>query len=109
MEVAREFGIRPYLLFPFNAMNLAFSIMLPRLAKEVSCEFKDLLEPVQIPGCVPVHGKDLMDPVQDRSNDAYKWILHHAKRFILAEGILVNTFMELEKGALKHLQEKEPG
>lgn len=109
MEVAREFDIPPYLFFPSNAMNLAFSIMLPRLAKEVSCEFKDLLEPVQIPGCVPVHGKDLMDSVQDRSNDAYKWILHHAKRFVLAEGILVNTFMELEKGALKHLQEKEPG
>lgn len=49
-----------------------------------------------------------MDPVQDRSNDAYKWIFHHVKRFVLAKGILVNTFMELEKDALKHLQEKEP-
>lgn len=109
MDVARDFDIPPYLFFPSNAMSLAFSIMLPRLDKEVSCEFKDLPEPVQIPGCVPVHGKDLMDPVQDRSNDAYKWILHHAKRFVLAEGIFVNSFMELEEGAFKHLREKEPG
>ncbi|GAV56904.1 UDPGT domain-containing protein [Cephalotus follicularis] len=36
-------------------------------------------------------------------------MLHHAKRYKLAEGIMVNSFPELEAGAIKALQEKEPG
>jgi len=68
-----------------------------------------LVEPVEVPGCVPVRGKDLLDPVQERKNDAYKWVLHHARRYRLAEGILVNSFMELEKEAIEALQKPEPG
>ncbi|GMI98451.1 UDP-GLUCOSE-DEPENDENT GLUCOSYLTRANSFERASE 72 B1 [Hibiscus trionum] len=74
----------------------------------VLSEYRDLPE-VRIPGCTPIHGKELLDPVQDRKNDAYKWVLHHAKRYRLAEGIMVNSFVDLEGGALKALQEKEPG
>ncbi|KAF3950830.1 hypothetical protein CMV_023464 [Castanea mollissima] len=64
---------------------------------------------IRIPGCIPIHGKDLLDPVQARKNEAYKWILHHAKRYALAEGVMVNSFMELEPGAIKSLQVEEPG
>lgn len=41
-------------------------------------------------------GEDLLDPVQDRSGDAYR-----------ADGVLVNTFLELEKGAFKVFEEDE--
>lgn len=108
IDVAKEFNIPPYIFFMSNAMNLAFSFIFPRLDEEVSCEFRDLPKPVQIPGCVPVHGRDLMDPIQDRSNDAYKGLLYHAKRFVLAEGILLNSFIELEEAAIKHLLEEQP-
>ncbi|KAJ0572593.1 putative hydroquinone glucosyltransferase [Helianthus annuus] len=81
-DVAIEFGVSPYV---------------------------DLPEPVQIPGCIPVRGEDLLDPVQERKNDAYKWVLHNAKRYRMAEGIAVNSFKELEGGALKALLEDQPG
>lgn len=108
-DLCAEFGMKPYIFFPSTAMCLSLFLHLPELDAEVSCEFKDVGEPVRLPGCVPVRGEDLLDPVQDRKNDAYKWVLHHAKRYRLAEGILVNTFFELEEGAIKALQRPEPG
>ncbi|XP_061349856.1 hydroquinone glucosyltransferase-like [Gastrolobium bilobum] len=107
--VAGELNVPPYVYMPSTAMCLSFALYLPLLDQQVQCEFRDLPEPVNIPGCVPVHGKDLLDPVQDRTNDAYKWFLHHAKRYSLAKGIIENSFLELEPEAIKFLQKDEPG
>ncbi|XVF73050.1 hypothetical protein PTKIN_Ptkin12aG0170400 [Pterospermum kingtungense] len=108
-DVAKEFNVSPYIFFPSTAMTLSLFLYLPELDQTVSCEYRDMPEPVRIPGCSPIHGKELLDPTQDRKNDAYKWLLHHTKRYRLAEGIMVNSFVDLEGGAIKALQEKEPG
>ncbi|KAK3434954.1 hypothetical protein EUGRSUZ_D02353 [Eucalyptus grandis] len=108
-DVAQEFNVSPYIFFPTTAMCLSLFLHLPMLDEAVSCEYRDLPEPVKIPGCIPIHGKDLLDPVQDRRNDAYKWILHHARRYRLVEGILLNSFEELEPGAVEYLKREEPG
>ncbi|XVE77257.1 hypothetical protein DITRI_Ditri13aG0047600 [Diplodiscus trichospermus] len=108
-DVAREFNVSPYIFYPSTAMALSLFLYLPKLDQMVSCEYRDLPELVKIPGCIPIHGKELLDPVQDRKNDAYKWLLHHTKRYRLAEGIMVNSFVDLEGGPIKALQEKEPG
>ncbi|OMO64333.1 UDP-glucuronosyl/UDP-glucosyltransferase [Corchorus capsularis] len=108
-DVAREFNASPYIFFPSTAMALSLFLYLPKLDQMVSCEYRELPEPVRIPGCIPIHGGELLDPAQDRKNDAYKWLVHHTKRYRLADGIMANSFMELEGGAIKALQEKEPG
>ncbi|KAM7508817.1 hypothetical protein LguiA_019270 [Lonicera macranthoides] len=108
-DIAKEFNVPPYLFFSSNAMNLSFGFYFPKLDGMVVGEFRDLVDPVLIPGCVPVHGRDLLDPVQDRSNVAYKLFSQLLKRFNLVEGILLNSFMELEEGAIKALQVEELG
>ncbi|XP_073024784.1 hydroquinone glucosyltransferase-like [Primulina eburnea] len=109
-DVAREFKIPPYLFFPSSAMTLSVFFNLPKLDKTVSCEYRDLPEKLQIPGCVPIHGSDLFDPAQDRKNDAYKWILHLADKFRTAPvGVIVNSFKQMEPGALEELEKKEKG
>ncbi|XP_057981359.1 hydroquinone glucosyltransferase [Malania oleifera] len=108
-DVAKEFDVAPYIFYPSTAMALSLFFYLPKLDESVSCEYRELSQPVKISGCIPIHGRDLLDPIQDRKNDAYKWVLHHAKRYRLAEGIMVNSFWELEGGAIKALQEEEPG
>ncbi|KAJ0047974.1 hypothetical protein Pint_15017 [Pistacia integerrima] len=105
LEVAKEFGILPFIFFPTNAMVLSMVLHLPELDEKFSCEFRDLPEPVQFPGCVPIHGRDLADPVQDKKNEAYKWIVGIAKQYPLAAGIMVNSFVDLEPGAFKALME----
>ncbi|KAL9385334.1 hypothetical protein Peur_022344 [Populus x canadensis] len=59
---------------------------------------------------VPVHGRDLPYPVQDRKDGAYRLLLqYHAKRHSLAEGILLNSFMELEADTIEAMQNEEIG
>lgn len=106
-DVAREFNISPYIFYPPNATCLSLFFHLPTLDRKVSCEYRDLPEPVKIPGCIPIRGADLLDPVQDRKNEAYRWVLHHTKRYPLAEGIMVNSFDALEGDALRALREKQ--
>ncbi|KAL7125725.1 hypothetical protein ABFS83_14G135400 [Erythranthe nasuta] len=108
-EVASEFNIPPYIFYPSTAMALSLFLHLPKLDETVSSEYREVAEKLLIPGCIPVHGKELLDPVQDRNNDAYKWLLHHCKRYRMAEGIIVNSFKELEPGPIHALQEKESG
>lgn len=106
--VARDLGIPPYLYFTSTAMCLLFLFHLPKLDETVSCEYRDMPEPLVLPGCVPLHGKDFVDPAQDRQDQAYHVLLDHVKRYVLAEGIFVNTFVDLEPGAIKTLQTEDP-
>ena len=64
---------------------------------------------MKFPGGVPIPSTDLPDSLQDRKNDAYKWTLHMAKRYRLADGIMVNTFDVLGPRATSSLQEREAG
>lgn len=108
-DVAKEIGVPPYVFFPSTAMALLFCFHLPKLDKMVTCEYRDLPEPVKLPGCVPVHGRDLLEPVQNRSDVSYKKLLENVTRFSSSEGIVVNSFLELEEGAIKALQVEESG
>ncbi|KAL0414119.1 UNVERIFIED_CONTAM: Hydroquinone glucosyltransferase [Sesamum radiatum] len=76
------------------------------VAREFTCEYKDLLEPVRLPGCIPLKGKDLPEHFQDRANEAYKFALEKCKKYQLAEGIIVNSFLDLEPGTFKALKMK---
>ncbi|GLT67682.1 hypothetical protein SLA2020_399720, partial [Shorea laevis] len=102
-DVAREFGVEPYVLFTTNAMALSFAFHLPKLDQMFSGEYRDLPEPVKLPGCIPIQAIDLVDPIQDRKSLAYEAILRICKRFPLAAGIMVNSFMDLEPSAFEAL------
>jgi hydroquinone glucosyltransferase len=107
-DTGAELNIPSYLFFPSTANNLCLALYFPQLDRHVQCEFREIPEPLNIPGCFAVHGKDLADPLQDRNSDAYKCFLHHVKRYKLAKGIIVNSFLELEPDALIFLQKNEP-
>ena len=67
-ELSRRFSSSIYLaprvahtyFYPSNANVLSFLLL---LHETLSCEFMDLTEPIKIPGCVPITGKDLSDPL----------------------------------------------
>ncbi|XP_042513390.1 hydroquinone glucosyltransferase-like [Macadamia integrifolia] len=99
-EVAKEFKVSPYIFDPSAALVLSWRFHLPKLDEMYSCEYRDLQQPVKLPGCMALHGRDLFHPIQDRKNEDYTWFLYHCKRFGLAEGIMLNSFMELELTAI---------
>nr|WGG89227.1 glycosyltransferase UGT37 [Helleborus thibetanus] len=107
-DVGKELDVPSYIFYPTTAMALSLFFELPKLDETYLGEYRDLPEPLRLSGCAPLPGADLADPLQDKKNEAYTWILHHVKRYKYAEGILVNTFLNLEPGALEALMEKKP-
>ncbi|KAJ1685177.1 hypothetical protein LUZ63_016567 [Rhynchospora breviuscula] len=108
-DAARDAGLRSYLFFPTNLLTLSLILHLPEIDANLTCEFKELAEPVQLPGCVPVPGTEIPSPLQDRSNECYKWMVHHGKKYREADAILVNSFDEIEPDAPKILRQPESG
>ncbi|TKY66293.1 Hydroquinone glucosyltransferase [Spatholobus suberectus] len=86
-------------------MILSLLLYVPKLDEEVSGGYKDLTEPIKLPGCVPDTGVDLPDLVQNQSSEPYKHFLECAKAMVTANGILINTFLEMESGAIRVLEE----
>ncbi|KAK8935878.1 Hydroquinone glucosyltransferase [Platanthera zijinensis] len=108
-EIARELGIFYYMFVPTNLQFLTLMLELPALDAAVKCPFPELENPVRLPGCPPIPGPDILTPLRDRSNDCYKWMLHHARLYRQAQGILVNSFSAIEPGAAKLLTAEEEG
>ncbi|XP_038985069.1 UDP-glycosyltransferase 72B1-like [Phoenix dactylifera] len=109
LDVASELGIPAYLYFTCSCTALSLSFHILTLDASFQGEYRDLPEPVRLPGsgCVPVRGEDLFEPIQDRRNEVYKWFVRVTKRFYEAKGILVNSFEDLEPEAVKGLKEAD--
>ncbi|CAO2149508.1 unnamed protein product [Urochloa humidicola] len=110
LDAAKAAGIqRRYIFFPSNLHVLTLMLHLPELDKTVAGDFRDLGEPLCLPGCVPVPPEDILMPVQEKTNPAYKWMVHHGGKYGEAEAILVNSFDAVEPGPAKILREPAPG
>ncbi|KAK7287002.1 hypothetical protein RJT34_22399 [Clitoria ternatea] len=108
LPFGKELNVLSYTYFPSTAMLLSLCLYSSMLDKKISCEYKDLLDPIEIPGCIPIPGTDLPDPLHyDRSGEVYKQFLEANERFYLADGILVNTFYEMEANTIRALQQQE--
>ncbi|MED6217401.1 hypothetical protein PIB30_017248 [Stylosanthes scabra] len=105
-DISSELNIPSYIFFTTTAMLLSFLFQLPRW-EETPCEFDDSTELIQIPGCVPIHIEDLADGFKD--DEILNAMIQHAKRFKLAQGIIENSFLELEPDTIKELQNVKPG
>ncbi|XP_010925982.2 hydroquinone glucosyltransferase-like [Elaeis guineensis] len=106
-DIAAELGLPVYFFSTSSCMILSFAFHLPALDASFVGEYRDLPEPVRLPGCVPVQGKDLIEPIQDRGKETYKLFLNSTKRLPEAKGVLTNSFEDLEPGAVKGLKDGE--
>ncbi|KAJ9555832.1 hypothetical protein OSB04_010446 [Centaurea solstitialis] len=97
-EIAKEFDISPYIFSTVSAMSLVGIFHGPPLDQMFKC---NSTEPITFPGCVPFQPTDLPTPVHDYDPVA------RCTMFNSAKGILVNSFVELEPGAFKALEEGE--
>jgi hydroquinone glucosyltransferase len=60
LAVAKELGVPRYVFFTSSLTTLASLLYTPERARTTTCECRDLPEPVILPGCVPLHGADLV-------------------------------------------------
>ncbi|KAK7350429.1 hypothetical protein VNO77_09064 [Canavalia gladiata] len=108
--LAKQFNLLSYAFYASGATILSFCLSLPKLDKTTSNEFfSDLIKTVSVPGCVnPFQVKDLPTPVlRERSSETYKSFLDVCQTLSLVDGVIVNTFMDLEPNVIRTLQEKD--
>ncbi|KAI3842263.1 hypothetical protein MKW98_026053 [Papaver atlanticum] len=107
IAIANKFDIDAYIFSTSTAMLLCLCYHLPKLDKTYSCEFRDVPEMIQIPGCVPIWGIDLIKPLRDRKTGTYARMIHYWKKLSLGKGIFINSFEEIEHGAIEALNGKQ--
>ncbi|KAJ0962986.1 hypothetical protein J5N97_028108 [Dioscorea zingiberensis] len=105
LDMATELGISSYLFYTSNCMSLSLSLHIPKLDAEFSGQYRDLQKPLELPGCLPLSGKDFPDPLPLRGSEGYAKFISYAKCYTKVKGILVNSFEELEPGVVKALKE----
>ncbi|XP_020588992.1 hydroquinone glucosyltransferase-like [Phalaenopsis equestris] len=109
LSMVKELGIPAYMFITSNLFFLSFMLHLPTLAETTAGEFRDLPEPLRLPGCVPLKSEDFLEPLQERGSEVWDWVIHLARHCHLPDGILVNSFEALEAGAAKFLRKRGDG
>ncbi|XWS42019.1 hypothetical protein CRYUN_Cryun17cG0132700 [Craigia yunnanensis] len=104
--IAKEFMMLKYVFITSNAWFLALTVHVPTLDKEVEDDHVNNQKPLFIPGCKPICFVDSFEPILRRNNQVYKEYLRMGTEISTADGILVNTFHELEPGTLAALNDK---
>ncbi|MCL7028870.1 hypothetical protein MKW94_004705 [Papaver nudicaule] len=107
IEIASEFNIAAYIFSTSTAMELATFYHAPQLDRIYSCDLRDVPVKIQIPGCVPIWGIDLFNQLQVKKTEAYAQILQYWKRLSLGRGIFINSFEDIEHGAIEALNGKQ--
>ncbi|KAI0507946.1 hypothetical protein KFK09_014074 [Dendrobium nobile] len=109
LSMVKEFGIPSYLFITSNYFFLSFMLHLPTLEETTTGEFRDLSEPLRLPGCVPLNGEDFLEPLQERESVVCAWVVHIARNYDLFEGTLVNSFETIEADAAMYYKKRGDG
>ncbi|KAJ4889007.1 UDP-glycosyltransferase 72D1 [Raphanus sativus] len=105
MSIADDAGMAKYVYVASNSWFLALMMYLPVLDKVVEGEYIDIKEPMKIPGCRSIGPDDLIETMLDRSNRHYRECVRCGEEIPMSDGILVNTWEELEGKTLPALRE----
>ncbi|KAL2319944.1 hypothetical protein Fmac_028913 [Flemingia macrophylla] len=111
LSVAKVFNLSTFFFSTSGATSLSFCLSLPQLDKRVTSEFiTDTTEWVNFSGSsVPFHVHDLPDPVVlfGRSTETYKAFLRMCQRISSVDGVILNTFTDLEEDAIRAMEEHQ--
>ncbi|BAF21639.2 Os07g0502900 [Oryza sativa Japonica Group] len=100
LDAAREAGVPTYVYFTSTAALLALMLRLPALEEEVPVDFEEFDGTVDVPGLPPVPAGSLPAFMGRKESPNFKWFLYHGRRFMDADGIIINTVAELEPALL---------
>ncbi|KAI4976670.1 hypothetical protein ZWY2020_050277 [Hordeum vulgare] len=102
LDVSRHLAVPAYVYFTSGAAMLALLLRSPSLQDEVDGEFEGA---VDVPGLPPVPPSFLPETLLDKRSPTYTWFLYTGRRYMEANGIIVNTAAELEPGILAAIAE----
>ncbi|KAI4314879.1 hypothetical protein L6164_027744 [Bauhinia variegata] len=107
LHMARDLGMLSYVFITSNAWFTATTIYAPVIDKEMEDRHVNDHEPLFIPGCKPVQYEDTLEPFVLRGQPMYEGFISAGKDIISADGILMNTWHDLEPTTTKALRDTE--
>ncbi|KAK4383007.1 Hydroquinone glucosyltransferase [Sesamum angolense] len=109
IDIAKQFGIPAYLFHVISTYELSLSVLLPKLDESCTSEYRDMVDPITLPGSIVLSPEDLPDSLKERNSEVHKWAIYWCNKFLEADGVMVNSFLELELEAVKDLERRLPG
>ncbi|GAV92510.1 UDPGT domain-containing protein [Cephalotus follicularis] len=107
LAIANEYDMLKYVLIASNAWFLAATIFFPTLNRKEEDEIIKQKQALKIPGCKPVRFDDTLEAFLDRKNQGYDEYVRVGLEIPMADGILVNTWEDLEPTTLKALRDSK--
>ncbi|OEL30325.1 UDP-glycosyltransferase 71A15 [Dichanthelium oligosanthes] len=101
----RELGVPTYVYFTSTAALLALTLRLPALEQAVDVDFEAFEGTVDVPGMPPLPAGSIPGFLGRKNSPNFTWFVYHGRRFMDADGIIVNTVAELEPGLLAAIAE----
>ncbi|KAG2263703.1 hypothetical protein Bca52824_070782 [Brassica carinata] len=105
LRLGEEFNMLTYVFMTTNARFLAVALYFPTLEKDVEDEHIIKKKPLAIPGCEPVRFEDTLETLLDRTDQIYQVFVPFGLVFPTADGIIVNTWDDMEPKTLKSLRD----
>jgi hypothetical protein len=105
IDLGNELKIPSYIFHTSNAAFLALMLHLPLLDAKIKQDFSEIDGPINIPGVSPIPSRYMPPILINKKSGAYKSFLYHARRYMEAKGIIVNSSIALEAEVLKAMAE----
>jgi hypothetical protein len=103
LPIAKDLNLPVYYFFTSGAYALAAFLYLPKIHEQTIQSFKDLTTTeLHFPGMSsPLKATHMIEPMLDRDDSAYWDMLYFCSHLPKSNGIIANTFEDLEPKALK--------
>ncbi|KAL4376954.1 hypothetical protein GQ457_02G007390 [Hibiscus cannabinus] len=106
LGIADEFNMLKFVFITSNAWFLAVMLCTPEMDRKEIDEHVKNRKPLNIPGCKPLEFEDTTDVFfVDPNDSAYQRYIYDIFKMSSTDGILVNTWDELEPTSLKALRD----
>ncbi|EAZ22380.1 hypothetical protein OsJ_06038 [Oryza sativa Japonica Group] len=100
LALVAELGVPGYVFFPTSISFISVVRSVVELHDDAAVgEYRDLPDPLVLPGCAPLRHDEIPDGFQDCADPNYAYVLEEGRRYGGADGFLVNSFPEMEPGA----------
>ncbi|ONI35651.1 hypothetical protein PRUPE_1G547700, partial [Prunus persica] len=102
LPMVKELGIPTYDFYTSGAAAFAVFLYFPKIGEQTTNSFKDLTETVlEFPGLKsPLNAPHMPEPMLDRDDPAYWDMVYFCTHLPKSNGIIANTFEELEPPAV---------
>ncbi|KAF7836400.1 UDP-glycosyltransferase 88F5-like [Senna tora] len=105
VTIASSLGIPVYYFYTCNAACLSACAYFPKIHEQTEKSLKDLSVLLHLPGNPPIKAFHMAEAMLDRDDPGYADVLYLFSHLPKSDGIIVNTFEELEPIAIKAITE----